>query len=129
MTPRDRLFELIMRRFDAMAAYRDGLRVVSREARRDGAALCASLGNLERLTAWLADAACGSSGGLRNLLARKALLLLYARVFSVWLDDTTTDRATTLAELDRRLAQLEDLAGWLSWRPGRRTGTAEPEAA
>ena len=40
----------------------------------------------------------------------EALMLAYARVFRVWLDDDSVDQDATLAELDRRLDQLERLA-------------------
>ena len=48
--------------------------------------------------------------GMRGRLARRALMLAYARVFSVWLEDDLPDQDATLAELDKRLDQLERLA-------------------
>ena len=43
MTPRERVFELVMRRLDAMAPYKDGLRTLAREAPRDPALLAGGL--------------------------------------------------------------------------------------
>jgi AcrR family transcriptional regulator len=127
LTPRERLFELIMRRLEAAAPFRPALKVMAREAACDPAALLAAVGNLARASGWLVDAAGGPAGGLRGLAARKAVTLVYARTFAVWLDDDSADHAATLAELDRRLAQLEGLARLLC--RGRPAAKEEPKAA
>ena len=133
MTPRERLFELMMRRFDAMAPYRQALRAMARRPAADLEAMAVSLCNLRRAAGWLVDAAGGPTGGLTGLAGRQAVLVVYARAFRAWLDDDTEDRARTLAELDRRLGQLESLVGWTSrFRrrgSGRRGAAGEPAAA
>lgn len=121
LSPRERLFELIMRRLDALTPYRAGLKAFARSGRSDPELLCASLGNLQRLSAWLGDAVA-LRPGLKGCLGRHAMLLAYGRVFAVWLEDESVDLASTLAELDKRLGQLEQLARW--W-PGRRSGDGE----
>src|SRR5215211_3142357 len=45
-TPRERVFELMMRRLDAMAPYKDGLRTIAREVPRDPALLVTAGCNL-----------------------------------------------------------------------------------
>jgi AcrR family transcriptional regulator len=128
MDPRERLFDLIMRRLEAAEPYRPALKRMAREVACDPDALLAALCNLGRASAWLIDAAGGPRGGLLGLAARKAVCLVYARTFAVWLDDDSPDHAATLAELDRRLAELERLAKLVSRpraRPGRE-GAAEP---
>jgi AcrR family transcriptional regulator len=126
MSPRERVFELVMRRFDAMAPYKDGLRTLAREAAGDLELMAAGMCNVGRLSRWLLDAS--ESSARPGVVARKALVVIYARVFNVWLDDDTPDLARTLAELDRRLQQAEGLARWThGWRRGRDGG--EPAAA
>lgn len=119
MSPRERVFEAIMRRLDALEAYRPGLAALRRDpwARLafGGRALCAADRTAARLVA-MAE----FGPGARACLARRGLALLYARVFAVWLDDGSADRAATLAELDRRLGQLFGLLG---------EGAAGPAAA
>lgn len=112
MTPRERLFELMMRRFDAMAPYREALRAIAGSRGAGPGVVVASLCNLQRAAAWLTDAAGGPRSGLGAFAGRQAVLMVYARTFSVWLGDETEDRAKTLAELDRRLGQLESAVGW-----------------
>lgn len=113
LSPRERVFELVMRRLDAMAPYKPGLRALSRRATGEPELLLAGLCNLARLTDRLLDAAEVEDGPLARAAARNALAAIYARVFAVWLDDDTPDLARTLAELDRRLQQAETAARWV----------------
>jgi AcrR family transcriptional regulator len=122
MSPRERLFELLMRRFDALAAYRPALRAMARERIVDPELCAASLCNLQRAAGWLVDASGRRATGLGAVLARQAVLMVYARTFKVWLDDDSPDRAATLAELDRRLGQLESMCRWCDRVCRRRAG-------
>jgi AcrR family transcriptional regulator len=130
MTPRERVFELIMRRLDAMAPYKEGLRAVSRETAGDLDLLAAGCGNIGRLSRWLVDVAGMTGHRTSTALGLPALAAIYVRAFNVWLEDDTPDLARTLAELDRRLRQAENLARWV---PGCRRrppeASAEPASA
>ena len=110
LSPRERLFELLMRRLDALAPFKPGLVRLSAEARGEPGLALATLASLDRMAGWLLDLAGLPNHGLRARLGRRALMLAYARLFRVWLRDDTPDQATTLAELDKRLDQLERLA-------------------
>lgn len=110
LSHRERLFELFMRRFDAMASFKPGLARLSREARGEPELLLTSFCTLDRMAGWLIELAELPYRGLQARLARRALMLAYARLFSVWLADDTPDLATTMAELDKRLDQLERAA-------------------
>lgn len=133
LSPRERVFELMMRRFDAMAPFKTGLRALSRQAPGDLGLMAAGLCNLGRLADRLLDAAGVTGGPARHAAARKVLAAIYVRVFNVWLDDDTVDLARTLAELDRRLQQAEGIARWTGgWRErgiGAEPGTAGTSAA
>ncbi|WP_027134356.1 TetR family transcriptional regulator [Geminicoccus roseus] len=127
MSTRDRLFELIMRRFDAMKPYREALRRVAKESRGDLEAAGVGFCNLTRSVVEIVDAA-----GIRGpaaLLARKGVGLLYLRVLRVWMRDEDPEQAKTLAELDQGLARLEQTARNLCrFMPKRRAKEAEPAA-
>ena len=133
MTPRERVFELIMRRLDAMAPFKEGLRELGREGAPE--LLGPACENVGRAIGWLVDASGAELHGLRRAGAGPALALVYARTFNVWLRDDTPDHAKTMAELDRRLSQAETVARWTAWAEGpRRSGAADgpepaPEAA
>lgn len=129
MTPRERVFELIMRRLDAMAPFKEGLRELGREGAPE--LLGPACENVGRAIGWLLDASGAELHGLRRVGAGPALALVYARTFNVWLRDDTPDHAKTMAELDKRLSQAQTVARWTAWTEGpRRSGAADgPEPA
>jgi AcrR family transcriptional regulator len=112
MSVRERLFELIMRRLDAMAEYKDGLRMLARRPALEPVLLATACVNLDRLSRRLLDAAGADHGPVLAMLARRVVGGIYLSTFRVWLGDDTPDMARTLAELDRRLQQAETLARW-----------------
>ena len=124
---RDRLFDVVMRRFDAMAAGREGLRAIVSEALRDPCLGLWAACRLERSLVLMLEAASLGAGGLRGFVRRKGLGLIYLATLRVWLDDESEDSARTMAALNRRLARVDDLiAGLGRCRRGRREA---PEAA
>jgi AcrR family transcriptional regulator len=122
---RDRLFEVLMRRFDALQPHREALgNIVFDQARDPVSALC-GLGRLERSMAAMLEAARLSAGGLRGLLRAKALGLTYLATLRVFLSDDSADLAATMAALDRNLGHLDRLARGCS-RTQHRAATAAP---
>ena len=89
LSHRERLFELLMRRFDAMRPFKPGLGRLVREARGEPEIVLASLCNLDRMAGWLIEMAELPYSGIEARLARRALMLAYARLFRVWIDDDT----------------------------------------
>lgn len=126
-TPRDRLFDLLMRRFDALQAHRDGFTAISRELRRDPIGVLSHLPQLERSMRWTLEAAGLDGGGIVGLARVRLLGLLYLAVLRVWLKDDTQDMARTMKALDSRLGQLEQLANTLGRGGRRRRGQAADE--
>jgi AcrR family transcriptional regulator len=118
--PRDRLFEVLMRRFDAMRPHRAALKAIARDLGTDPpTALCSAPAFL-RSMAWMLEAAGLSSAGIRGRLHVRALGVLYLCVMRVFVDDDTEDLARTMAALDRRLAQAEPWLGLAAFRWGPR---------
>lgn len=128
-TPRDRLFDLLMRRFDVLQAHRDGLSAISRDLRRDPIGALSHLPQLERSMRWTLEAAGLDAGGIFGLARVRVLGLLYLTVLRIWLRDDTTDMARTMKALDSRLGQLEQLANTVERGGRRRRGPATDESA
>lgn len=102
-TPRDRVFDVLMRRFDALAAHKEAIRGVARAARCD-LCLAAFLDRNATLSMkWMLVAARADRPGLLGAIAVKGLLLVNAEVLRVWLDDDDPGLARTMAALDRAL--------------------------
>jgi AcrR family transcriptional regulator len=110
-TQRDRLFALVMERFDALTPFRAGVRRVSQDLPHDPAAALTLACALPRSVAWMAEGARISLDGPLFPVRLAALTGLYVSVFRVWLDDESADLAKTMAALDRRLARVAGLFG------------------
>jgi AcrR family transcriptional regulator len=119
-SPRDRLFDLLMRRFDALNAHRDGITRLLRDLRYDVPALAGHREPLERSMRWMLEAGGLSASGLVGALKVRALGLIYLLVLRIWADDDSEDMARTMAALDRRLNQAEQFAN--TFEPGGRRG-------
>lgn len=117
---RDRLFEVLMRRFDAMKPHRAALKAIARDLGTDPpTALCSAPAFL-RSMAWMLEAAGLSSAGIRGRLHVRALGVVYFCVMRVFVDDDSEDLAKTMAALDRRLGQAEPWLGLAGFRWGPR---------
>ncbi len=110
---RDRLFDVLMRRLDAMAPYRDGLRGVYEGLRRDPASLIAMNQLTVNSMRFMLEAAEIDSDGPAAALKLQGLALAWARVFAIWLADAPPDFAKTMAALDRELTRGERVVGGL----------------
>src|SRR5262249_45818248 len=121
--PRDRVFDLLMRRFDALQSYKPGFVVLHRELPRDPLTAVAVGGNLLHSVAWTFEAAGVGRGGIGGMVAVKLTLAAYLATQRVWLRDDSPDLAPTMAELDRRLRGVER---WLV--PGSRAAGSAPTA-
>lgn len=113
---RERLFDLVMRRLDALEPYKPGLRRIAPVIRRDPLTMAAL--NRGAVNSWrymLASAGIPTEDALGNLRVQGAVLLM-ARVSEVWLDDDEPELSRTMARLDRELkragaimARVEDV--------------------
>ena len=104
---RDRLFDLLMRRFDALRPYKPAIEVLRRELVGDPLmALCAG-GSLMRSMSWMLAAADIATGGIRGAIAVKLTAAAYLSTMGVWRGDDSPDLARTMAVLDGRLRRIE----------------------
>lgn len=110
---RQRLFDVLMRRLEALAPYKEAVRSLMRSARRNPGLALALNAMAVRSQQWMLTAAnIGASGPIGTLRAQGAALM-FARVVGVWLDDDEPGLDRTMAALDRGLASGERWAGFL----------------
>jgi AcrR family transcriptional regulator len=124
----DRLFEALMRRFEAMASHRAGVAAIIEDSRRDPVAMLCGTPRFLRSMAATLEAAGIASDGLAGLLRAKGLGLVYLQTLRVWLRDETEDKSRTMAALDRALRRGETLCNSLC-RPRRRRAPEPPAGA
>ncbi|MDE2164915.1 MAG: TetR family transcriptional regulator [Alphaproteobacteria bacterium] len=108
--PKDRLFDLLMRRFEALKPHRKAVRVMVWDSVGDPAAVLA-LKRLLTSMGWMLEAAGIPTAGLPGMAKRRILALAYLSVLVVFLRDESADLAKTMAALDRRLSLIEPLLG------------------
>ncbi len=124
---RDRLFDLLMRRIDALQAHRAGVLALLRAVPTDPpTALLLSLAT-RRSMRWMLEAAGIPTRGLQGELRVKGLLAVWLWTIRAWRTDETEDLSVTMAALDTALGRAEQAAGWLGWR-ARRAETPPPDA-
>jgi AcrR family transcriptional regulator len=104
---RDRLFEALMRRLDAMAAYKAGLKEVVAWLKRDpgsAAQMNRPFLNSMRFVLETAGVDCEGPAGALKL---QGLVFAWIRIVDIWLDDEEQGLSTTMAALDRELTRGE----------------------
>ena len=139
--PRDRLFDVLMRRLEALAPYKNSVRSLLRSAMcNPGLTLAFNRLGLRSMHWMLTAAGINTSGG-KGAFRAQGLTLIFAQVLRVWVDDDDPGLARTMAELDRGLARgqswsrlLDDLCAIIpTLRPRRRRrprrGDADEAAA
>jgi len=124
---RDRLFDVLMRRFDVLQPHRDAVRAIIRGSLCDPVAVLCQGPMLMCSMAWMLEAAGLSSSGLDGALRTKGLALVYLAALRAWLKDDSADLAKTMAVLDRGLRQAEKMAAFL--HSGRTARAAPPKEA
>ncbi len=113
---RDRLFDLLMRRYDALKPYRAAIEAFWRELRRDPLAGAPLAPALARSMSWMLEAAGAPPRTPLDLLRVKLLAGIHLSVMRVWLQDDSEDLGRTMASLDKALKR------WAAMLEGRRCG-------
>jgi AcrR family transcriptional regulator len=111
---RDRLFEVLMRRFDALAPWKAGLWVVWADSRRFPLQSLTLGFRLDQSMGWMLEAAgLGSGGqgfdGISGRLRRRGLMAVWLSCLPTWFGDDSADQAATMARLDRQLSRADEI--------------------
>jgi len=106
-TARDRLFDVMMRRYDALKPHRGYLRQLRQLASRDPILALSLAPAMRRSAAAMLEAAAIPSDGLAGAVQQSGLIALHAAVLRVFQADETGDLSKTMAALDSRLKSAE----------------------
>lgn len=118
-SPRDRLFDVVMRRFDAMSADKAGVEAIVRDLPQDPLTSLMLAPGFANSLSWMLEASGISPNGIGGSLRVKGLAFVYLATFRVWLEDDSLDMAKTMAALDRYLRRAEVIADRLPTRSRR----------
>lgn len=105
--PRERVLDVMMRRFDALLPYRAALRSITRGMERDPLGLLAL--NQQGLNSWryMLEAAGIETNGPLGAMKIQGAILVFARAFKIFLDEDDPALTRTMAALDKELARGE----------------------
>lgn len=109
----ERLFEVLMRRLDALEAHRPAIAALMRSARRDPRLAAGLFSRSVRSQRWMLAAAGIPSTGLEGDMRAHGLALLFGRLLEVWLKDEDPGLSRTMAHLDESLRQGAKLLGMM----------------
>jgi len=106
-TVRDRLFDVLMRRFDALRPHRAAVRAIRRAGLGDPLLALSLAPAVRRSMVAMLEAAGVPSDGVAGALRQSGLLAIYQAVSQVFERDESTDSSKTMAALDSRLKRAE----------------------
>jgi AcrR family transcriptional regulator len=111
--PRERLFDVLMRRLEALAPHRAAIKSLMRSARRHPSLALALNSLAVRSQQWMLTAANIDAAGPRGWLRAQGVAFLYARVLRTFVEDDDPGLARTMAALDRTLGRGQRWSGYL----------------
>lgn len=112
---RDRLFEVVMRRIDAMKPYKNGLYAIMRDGGGDPVTALCGARRFLRSMALMLEAAGISTSGLRGIAKVDGMAGIYLYTLRRWMREESADMPATMAALDKALRRAETAASLL-WR-------------
>jgi AcrR family transcriptional regulator len=127
-TPRDRLFEVLMNRFDALQRHRSGyVALIQGVSRQPSAILLRAPAIVHSMALMLIASGIEASSPL-GMARAHALAAAYGLVVRTWLKDDSADMAKTMSALDKNLSRLEKMQSMVLARRPARSSTPEDGA-
>lgn len=111
---RDRVFDVVMRRVDALQAHRLGVVALLRDLPKDPLTAFALYPTSLRSMAWLLEGIGLTAQGLRGTLRTHGMLALWLATVRAWVNDDSEDLSATMAALDKALDRAAQAEGTLA---------------
>ncbi len=106
---RERLFDILMTRFDVLNEQRDGVLSVLHSFKTDPKQAVISLPYLGRSMTWMLESAGLDTNGIKGALRVMGLKVIYLKALKDWMKDDGDDMPKTMASLDKSLGTAEGL--------------------
>lgn len=106
---RDRLFDIIMERFDVLNADRAAVVSILKSFKLDPKQMVISLPHLCRSMTWMLEAARADTTGWKGAARVAGLTAIYLKALWAWIEDDSADMAKTMKALDSALARAESI--------------------
>lgn len=108
---RDRLFELIMRRFEAMEPHRAAVLAMEQGGDRDPVLMAAAHQRHVRCARWVLALSGLEADGMTGNARAQGLGVIIGQARAAWRGDEAGDFAKTMASLDKNLRRAEEMFG------------------
>lgn len=112
---RDRLFDILMERFDVLNDHRDAMVSILKSFTFDPKQAVIGCPHLARSMAWMLEAAGIESSGIKGAIKVAGLTGVYVFALRAWARDESADLSKTMAALDRGLNRAEQCANTFSF--------------
>jgi AcrR family transcriptional regulator len=109
-TPRDRLFDVLMRRLDALQPHRAGILRLAEDLPWDPVAAAALAARLPLAMGWTLEAADIPANGPKGAVRAHGLGLVWLDALRAWRKDSSQDLSATMAALDKALDRADRAA-------------------
>lgn len=115
---RDRLFELIIRRFEAMEPHRAAVLAMEQGLDRDPTLMAAAHQRHVRCARWVLVLAGLEGDGMTGQARAQGLGVIIGQARAAWRSDDAGDFNKTMASLDKNLRRAEEMFGrWAGFDP------------
>lgn len=111
-TSKNRLFSIIMTRFDVLNNYKPFITELTYQGWKDAALVSQTLPQSLNVLTWLLEAADIDTTELLGKVRLNIFAIFYGATILAWLKDDTPDMAPTMAYLDNGLAKLSQIPGF-----------------
>ena len=108
---RERLFDLVMRRFDALQQHRPGVLALLRALPADPGTALMLAGATAGSMAWMLEASGVPVQGVRGAVTIQGMVAVWLYALRAWQSDESADLSGTMAALDRALSRAERFGG------------------
>jgi AcrR family transcriptional regulator len=112
---RERLFDVLMERFDVLNEYRTGIVAILDSFLPDPKQAVIGLPHLCRSMTWMLEAAGLETSGIPGAVRITGLVAVHLKTLRVWKQDESADLSKTMAALDKDLGRAEQLANMLGF--------------
>jgi AcrR family transcriptional regulator len=126
---RDRVFDVLMRRLDAMQPHREGILRLFEDMRRDPALALALAPHIGIAMRWMLEAAEIEAKSCQARLLAMGLAGVWLATIRAWARDESPDMGSTMAALDSALDRAERIARPLGLLRGETPSPPSAEAA
>ncbi len=109
-TVKDKLFALLMARFDYLAPYKNGISPILRSSGQNPIRTLGRLSHVMQSMKLMLEAAGIETNSPFSIIKINGLALIAGNTMRVWLGDNSDDLGPTMATLDNALARVDKLA-------------------